>query len=219
MKVSWREYFRPYNALFCCFFLVGDWSPGTRYSLGNVCKVGGAKMIFSSFLSIQRHRTKVKFCQTWRNSCPLCPHYSRASSWIRPWFGDDRAIWVSRFVEFVCRGFEASSVVGGGEGSCEMSSGFFWGHLATVAGAKAKDVSELGVAYLHEINHFLDGVGHHVWATNVRLLAALFLYEYVCLSVRSQCALGMGWPPRTGPLSSRWGWSFHYVLLLGYTDE
>ena len=32
--------------------------------LGNVCKVGGAKPIFSSFFSVQRHRANVNFFQS-----------------------------------------------------------------------------------------------------------------------------------------------------------
>ena len=41
---------------------------------GNVCKVGGARMIFSSFLSMQGHKAYVQFCPSWRGpSAPPPP--------------------------------------------------------------------------------------------------------------------------------------------------
>ena len=53
--------------------ILGD-STLDSQGLGNVCKVGGARTIFSSFLVIHRHyRANVKFCQIWRgSSLPRC---------------------------------------------------------------------------------------------------------------------------------------------------
>ena len=59
--------------------------------LGNVCKVGGAKAIFSSLL-LQRHRVNANFCESWNGSCPLCPRRFRATvsqncnlAWVSEW--------------------------------------------------------------------------------------------------------------------------------------
>ena len=53
--------------------------------LGNICKVGGTRIIFSSFPSMNRRGANVKCCQNWRNGCPLCPLRSRAISiWLLP---------------------------------------------------------------------------------------------------------------------------------------
>ena len=55
---------------------------------------------FTPFLSMQRHRANVYFCESWRGSCPLCPRGSRVivvkgsyksafiSSWLRHSQGD-----------------------------------------------------------------------------------------------------------------------------------
>ena len=55
-------------------------SDGTGQGLGNARKVRGARVIFSSFVPMQRHRANVKLCQSWRGGCPLPrPRHSLAT--------------------------------------------------------------------------------------------------------------------------------------------
>ena len=44
-----------------------------QQGLGNVLKVGGAITIFRSFLFMQRSKAYLKFCHSWRGSCPSAP--------------------------------------------------------------------------------------------------------------------------------------------------